>query len=82
MTGVKPFSIFAKLAQKTYLMVITNDLIYFELHKTGCSHTVEILSDLYADQHQIIGKHNTYDQVSKKIIGNFQEKIKVVRTMY
>lgn len=52
-------------------MVITDDLIYFEVYNTGCSYPVEILSDFYANPHRIIGKHHSYDQVSKKVMGNF-----------
>ncbi|WP_258105484.1 sulfotransferase family 2 domain-containing protein [Marinoscillum sp. MHG1-6] len=58
-------------------MLITDQIIFFELQKTGCTHTRRILSTLYADNHQIIGKHNAYDTVPKKVLGDFEGKTKV-----
>jgi len=44
-------------------MLITDDIAYLELHKTGCSHVLKILKAIYGDACQIHGKHNTYDTV-------------------
>lgn len=58
-------------------MLITEQLIYIELHKTACSHTRSILSAMFGDAATIIGKHNTYDAVHQNIIGDFESKLKV-----
>lgn len=58
-------------------MLITDKVIYIELHKTACSHTRKILSRIFKDNYKIVGKHNRYDQVPKDMIGDFEGKLKV-----
>lgn len=58
-------------------MLITDKLIYLELQKTGCTHTLKILSELFKDNYTIVGKHNTYDAISKRILGDFNNKQKI-----
>lgn len=58
-------------------MLITDKLIYIELHKTGCTHTRSILADMFPDSHKIANKHGTYNNTSKDILGDFEEKIKI-----
>lgn len=58
-------------------MLISDKIIYLELHKTGCSHTKRILTSMYEDKIMDIGKHNAIHEVSKKDIGNFENKIKI-----
>jgi len=57
-------------------MFISENVIYFELQKTGCSHTLNILNTLIPDG-KIIGKHNVYSSVSKSDLGDFRNKIKI-----
>lgn len=56
-------------------MLITDEIVYLELQKTGCSCTLEILKDLYNKNSKIIDKHNTYDSIKKDDLGNFESKI-------
>ena len=56
-------------------MLISKDFIFFELQKTGCTHTKNILASL--GDHTIIGEHNAYDTVPSESFGNFEEKIKI-----
>ena len=58
-------------------MLITDEIVYFELQKTGCSHTLEILEAFYNKKSKIIGKHNTYDSIPKEDLGNFESKLKI-----
>jgi len=58
-------------------MLITNEIIYFELHKTASSHTRKILADMFADGCINIPGHSSYYQVPKSTIGNFEEKLKI-----
>ncbi len=58
-------------------MLITNKLIYIELHKTGCTHTRTILADMFKESHRIIGKHNNYESVPSNLMGDFNNKIKI-----
>jgi len=58
-------------------MLITDEIVYLELQKTGCSHTLEILKELYNKNSKIIGKHNTYDYIKKDDLGNFESKLKI-----
>ena len=58
-------------------MLVGEHLIYFELHKTGCTHTREILKKLGPAGGKVIGKHNTYDTLSHAELGDFANKIKV-----
>lgn len=58
-------------------MLITNQLVYIELHKTACTHTRNILSDMFGDSANIIGKHNTYDVVFQNNMSDFDSKLKV-----
>jgi len=58
-------------------MVITDTFIYLELQKTGCSHTKQILANVFGSKCQIVEKHFTYDKVSPEILGDFENKLKV-----
>lgn len=58
-------------------MLITDRILYLDLHKTGCTHTSSILSEMFADSYTIIGKHNTYDTIPKEVLGDFEEKLKI-----
>lgn len=58
-------------------MLITNQLVYLELEKTACTHTLSILSDMFGSSAMIIGKHNTYDSIPCSIMGDFNSKLKV-----
>jgi len=58
-------------------MLIGDKIIYFELQKTGCSHTRDILSSIPSLNSKIIGKHNTYDSVDSCMLNSFEKKIKV-----
>ncbi len=58
-------------------MLITDKFIYLELQKTGCSHTQQILAEIFSSNCKIIGQHNTYDSISPELIGDFENKIKV-----
>jgi hypothetical protein len=58
-------------------MLITDRIVYIELQKTGCSHTIKILSALNNKNCKIIGKHNTYDSIPKEDLGNFESKLKI-----
>lgn len=52
-------------------MLISKDLVYLELHKTGSTHVRNILSKMYTDC-EIIGKHNTVRDVelNRKLLIN------------
>lgn len=58
-------------------MLITDKIIYLELQKTGCTHTLKVLSDLFKDNYSIIGKHNRYDSISPSKLGDFESKFKL-----
>lgn len=58
-------------------MLITDKIIYIELHKTGSSHTREIFLEMYGGGCKIAGKHASYDSVPEDILGNFEEKLKI-----
>lgn len=58
-------------------MIITDHLIYLELHKTGCTHTRKILTHMFADSHIKYGKHEPCDKVPKELLANFDKKLKV-----
>jgi len=58
-------------------MLITDKLVYFELPKTGCTHTRGILKNIPNDYIKTIGIHNTYDSVPGTILGDFKSKTKV-----
>lgn len=57
-------------------MLITDRLVYLELHKTGCNHTRKILSALFPEN-TTIGAHNPYDRVPKNTLGDFEAKLKM-----
>lgn len=57
-------------------MLITDELVYIELHKTGCTHTEAIIKDMYPKS-VIIGKHNTYNSIPKDILSDFDNKVKI-----
>jgi len=58
-------------------MLISKQFIYLELHKTGCTHTRDILYRHCKDECEIIGKHNTYEQIPRKYREIFKERIKI-----
>lgn len=57
-------------------MFISDKLVYLALHKTGCSHTIKLLSSVKELNGKIIGKHNTIYDVSPQELGNLEQKIK------
>ena len=58
-------------------MIIGKNILYFELHKTACSHTINILHSIPSIEAKAFGKHNCYNDVPKEIIGDFESKIKM-----
>lgn len=58
-------------------MFISDKIIYFELQKTGSTHTRNILKKIPSLDYKVIGKHNSYTTVSKRKIGDFNSKIKI-----
>lgn len=58
-------------------MLIADKLIYLELHKTGSTHTLKILKELFTDQYKVIGKHNSFKEVPPQVLGHFEAKLKV-----
>jgi hypothetical protein len=58
-------------------MLITDPIIYIELHKTGCTHTRRIITEMFAGEYKMVGKHNTYDSVPARLLGDFEQKLKV-----
>ncbi|MEX2596359.1 MAG: hypothetical protein WEC59_05450 [Salibacteraceae bacterium] len=58
-------------------MLIGDELIYLELHKTGCTHTRNILSKIDSLNAKPYGKHNKYHELPKKHRKNFDDKIKL-----
>ncbi len=58
-------------------MLITDEICYIELHKTGCTHTLNILSELFEDNFRIVSKHNTYDTLPSDVLEGFEGKLKV-----
>ena len=58
-------------------MIIGKNILYFELHKTACSHTINILHSIPSIEAKTFGKHNCYNDVPKEIIGDFESKIKM-----
>lgn len=57
-------------------MLISDDFLYFELHKTGCTHTRKILK-LAVPNSIVHGVHNTYDSIDPDILGDFDKKLKI-----
>jgi hypothetical protein len=62
-------------------MIISESFVYLELHKTGCTHTRNILMQLESLKTKEIGKHNALEELSvteqteiagKKILGNIR----------
>lgn len=58
-------------------MLIGDNIVYIELHKTGCTHIRKILSNIPSVNAVIYKKHNTYLNVPSKIIGDFKHKVKI-----
>lgn len=58
-------------------MLITDKIIFIELHKTGSSHTRKIFLDVFKDNCEILGKHDSYFNISENHLENFQGKIKI-----
>ena len=58
-------------------MLIDKKLLYFELQKTGSTHTRKILKEFCGEEAVIFGKHNTYDSIPSAILGEFEKKIKI-----
>lgn len=62
-------------------MIVSESFVYLELHKTGCTHTRNILMQLESIKTKEIGKHNAIDELpkamqqgiaGKKILGNIR----------
>jgi len=60
-----------------YKLIFSDKLIYIELHKTGSTYTRNILSNITSQEWQSKGKHNTYKDVFKDNIVDFQSKFKI-----
>lgn len=58
-------------------MFINERLLYFELHKTGCSHVLKILSSIPNFKGRIVGKHNSIYDVPQPELGDLNTKIKI-----
>ena len=59
------------------LMIISDKLLYFELHKSGCSHTRKIFLDTESLKVKEYGKHNSYLEVDEGLRGDMNAKLKV-----
>ena len=57
-------------------MLIADQLIYFELHKTGCTHTRRILLNTLPNS-QTVGMHNSVEEVDSRLLKNFDSKVKI-----
>ena len=58
-------------------MLITDHLLYIELHKTGSTFTKNILFELFSPNATLHGNHNPYYKIEPTILGDFEAKIKV-----
>ncbi len=58
-------------------MFIQNKLLYLELHKTGCSHVLKVLTTIPNFNGKIIGKHNAIYDVPQEQLGDINTKLKV-----
>ncbi|HMB01920.1 MAG TPA: hypothetical protein VKS21_13120 [Spirochaetota bacterium] len=58
-------------------MLITDKIIYYELQKTGSTHTRQVLAALHAGNCIIKGKHNSGRSLPRQVIGDFSSKLKV-----
>ncbi|SDR69321.1 hypothetical protein [Christiangramia echinicola] len=58
-------------------MLLNEKFIYFELHKTGCTHTRDILKKIPGLDHQVIGKHLGYEAVPEVFKKDFENKVKI-----
>lgn len=57
-------------------MLITENIVYIGLQKTGCSHTRKILESLFLN-HSSIDGHTTYDALPQDVRENFPNMIKM-----
>ncbi len=57
-------------------MLISDKLIYLELHKTGCSHIIKLLNSIPSINAKIVGKHNTIYQIPNEVLGDLALKVK------
>ena len=58
-------------------MLITDKLVYLELHKTGCTFTRLVLAELFSDSCRIVGKHNLVETIPQDVLGDFETKTKI-----
>jgi len=58
-------------------MLVTDNIIYFELQKTASTFTRLVLAEMYADNCTIIGKHNSLKKIPQDVLGDFSRKVKV-----
>lgn len=56
-------------------MLIGDHIIYIELHKTGCTYTRNVLTNLPSISFVSEGKHNTISSVPKEMLGDINSKI-------
>ena len=56
-------------------MLIGERIIYIELHKTGCTYTRNVLTNLPSTPFISNGKHNTIESVPQDLIGDIENKI-------
>jgi hypothetical protein len=57
-------------------MYINDYLIYFALHKTGCTHVLKLLNNIPGLNGKEIGKHNNIYDVPAAALSDFEKKIK------
>lgn len=57
-------------------MFVSDKLVYLALQKTGCTHVLKMLSTTPGLNGEVIGKHNTINQISKEKLGDISKKIK------
>lgn len=58
-------------------MLIGEKFIYFELQKTGCSYTRNVLNQLPTVNSYVHGNHNTYMDLPSELTDTFTSKVKV-----
>jgi len=58
-------------------MLVGKKFIYFELQKTGCSYTRNVLSKLPTINSYVHGNHNTYVSLPLESMNTFDSKIKI-----
>ena len=58
-------------------MYIGENYIYFELQKTASSQIRKMFKHADSLSVNVVGIHNSYYEVPKKVLGGFEEKLKI-----